>query len=208
MFGFPIVALPLTYLTLCAWFFPRSEGGELARYFGWGLLFALPGLLVHSILYRVFPALPGSFLFIFRIWWEYFSLPFGLATVTYRLLHSFQETGRSSVRLRQYAAFLFGFLSLFCVVFALRSTGFPNIFSLVFYPILAVAGIPVAAYLMERASNETGVYAVLWIAIAVAVSLIFACVAYFFEARLEWLGSILSLATLGIGSYLGYSTLK
>lgn len=208
MFGFPIVALPLTYLTLRAWFFPRSEGDEMARYFGRGLVWALPALLLHALLYRIFPELPGSVLFIFRIWWERFFLSFGLATVAFRTLHSLRQTGRSVAALRNYTAFLFGFFTLFCAVFALRAAETPSVFSLLFFPILVVAGIPTAAYIMERVSDETGLYAALWAAVAVAVSLVFACVAYLFEARMEWLGGILSLAALGLSFYLGYLTLR
>ena len=208
MFGFPIVALPLTFLTLRAWFFPRSEGDEMTRYFGRGLLWALPAFLLHALLYRIFPELPGSMFFIFRIWWERFFLSFGLAILAFRALHPLRQTGRGVAALRNYTAFLFGFFTLFCVVFALRATETPSVFSLIFFPVLVVAGIPTAAYLLERASDETGIYTALWVALAVAVSLVFACVAYLFEARMEWLGGIFSLAALGLGTYLGYLTLR
>jgi len=208
MFGFPIVAIPLSYLTLSAWFFAQSKEERLSKYYGRGLLLGIPCLLVHLLLYRIIPEMPGGLLYIFRIWWERYLLPTGLAVGIYRLLHTFDETIQSKASLRRFMAFLFGYFTLFSVVFTLRDSGFLGPFSIFFSPVLSIAIIFITIYLLERIVTETGIHAALWISAAILVSLAFACVAYLFYARLEWLGGILALITLAVSIYLERSILR
>ncbi len=202
MFAFPVFALPLGYLALASWFFPHHREESLAGSFGRGLALGLPCALVQILLQGLIPEAHGSFLFVFRIWWERFLLPFALAVAASRLLHSYEDTVRTDAALRRFTAYLFGCFTVLGAVAAVRYAGDPGPFVLFFYPILAIAGIFAAVYFLERSVTEAGIFAVLWIAAAVLASFAFACAAYLFEARLEWLGAILSLAYLGSSAYL------
>lgn len=208
MFGFPLIAVPFSFLTLSAWFFGQSEQERLSKYFGRGFLLAIPCLLVHLLLYGIIPEAPGSLLSLFRIWWERFFLPSALGIGAYRLLHSFDETIRPGVPIRRYAAFLFGYFTLFGVAFTLRSYGSPDPFALFFFPALSVASIFLIVYFTDRIVVETGGYRALMIAAAVLASFALAGTAYLFNARLEWLGGILAMILLAVGVYLGRFLLK
>lgn len=201
MFAFPVFALPLGYLSIVAWFFPRHREEALARSFGRGLALGLPCALIHILAQGWVPEVHGSFLFVFRIWWERFLLPFALAVAASRLLTSFEDTVRSDAALRRFTAYLFGCFTILGLVSAVRYAGSPDTFVLFFYPALSIAGIFAAVYFLERAVTEAGIYVALWIAAGVLASFAFACTAYLFEARLEWLGAILSLALLAISAY-------
>ncbi len=208
MFAFPLFSIPLGFLAVSAWFFPRSEEERLPRYFGRGFWFALPCLLVHQLLRALVPALPGSPLTLFRIWWECFALPVGLAVGAFRLLHSYDETIRSLPSLRRFTAFLFGYYTVFGAAFALRATAFPGPFSLFFFPALCVASIFLTVFMTERIAIETGIYAALQIGLAVLLSVGLTVVAFLFEARLEWLGGILAVAALSASVYAERPILK
>lgn len=201
MFAFPVFALPLGYLSLVAWFFPRHREEALARSFSRGLALGILCALIHSIALGWIPEAYGSPLFVFRIWWERFLLPFSLALSASRLLLSFEDMVRSDAALRRFTAFLFGVFTILSLASAVRYAGDPDPFVLFFYPVLTVAGIFGALFFLERAVTEAGIYAVLWVAAGAAASLAFAFIAYLFEARLEWLGAILSLSVLGITAY-------
>ena len=202
MFAFPVFSIPLGYLALAAWFFPQQREEGLARFFGRGLLFGIPCALVQALLIGLIPEVPGSILFVFRIWWERFLLPFALSLAAYRLAHSFEDTVRSDTALRRFMAYLFGCFTILGAAAAIRGAETPSSLVLFFYPILAIAGIFGAVYFLERTVTEAGLYVALWISAALLASLGFACVTYLFEARLEWLGGILTLALLGANTYL------
>lgn len=208
MYGFPIVAVPLTYLAVAAWFFPHFREERLTQSFGKGLLLALPCLLIHSLAFRFIPELPGSVLFLFRIWWERFFLPLGLGIAAHRLLYTFGETVRSASSLRRFAAFLFGYLTIFNAAFSIRAFGLPGPFTLYFFPILFIAAIFATLFFVERIATETGIRIALWIAAAALASFAFAGASLLFQARLEWLGGILSLVILGASVYLKRDILK
>lgn len=201
MFAFPVFALPLAYLSIAAWFFPRHREEALARSFGRGLALGLPCALVHVLALGWIPEVHGSFLFVFRIWWERFLLPFSLTIAASRLLQGFEDTVRSDAALRRFTAFQFGCFTVLSLVSAVRYADGPDTLVLFFNPLLSIAGIFAAVFFLERAVTEAGVYVALWISAGVLASFAFACAAYLFEARLEWLGAILSLALLGVSSY-------
>lgn len=201
MFAFPVFALPLGYLSIVAWFFPRHREEGLARSFGRGLALGIPCALIHALAQDWVPAVYGSFLLTFRIWWERFLLPFALAVAASRLFGPFEDTVRSDAALRRFTAHLFGCLTILGLASAVRHSGEPSPAILFFHPLLSMAGIFAAVYFLERTVTEAGIHAALWLSAGILASFAFACVGYLFEARLEWLGAILSLAVLGLSVY-------
>ena len=201
MFAFPVFAVPLGYLSILAWFFPRHREEALARSFVRGLALGFPCALVHALVLGWIPEVHGSLLFVFRIWWERFLVPFALAVAVSRIFQSFEDTVRSDAALRRFTALLFGFCTVIGLVAAVRYANRPDPFVVFFYPVLLIAGIFTAVFFLERIVTEAGVYAALWVSAGILTSIVLACTAYLFHARLEWLGAILSLAILGFFSY-------
>lgn len=204
MYAFSIVAMPLSFLAVAAWFFQQETEG--CRAFFRGLLFGLPGTLVWLLLGPLYRPAWGSFLLVLSFFTGHWLLPLGLTTLFYVLAVGFQGL-RKGVDHERALAFFAGSLSVFSLGRTILAWGEPNRVVALLVPVMAVAGAYAFVVLLEEAVKD-GFPGAIWpLAIALAGSLLGATGTALFYMRLEWLGFVVcALCTAG-ASLLAWSRL-
>lgn len=203
-----VFAFPFAFFGLRASCFPVDERSQAARTFVRGIFVFLPFYVVWNLSRRIVPTAYGSWLAIFRLSWEYFLLPFGLAAASFRLFGRFGDAVESSACYRRWFSHMAGVLSPLGTAVMIEHFGTRNAFILLAWPILLPAFALFAPFAVTAAIESWGGFRIAAIAASLGLVVGFGLPAAFFISRLEIAGSFTALAAVAVAVYFGIPRLR
>jgi len=164
------------------------------------------GLAGYALTRLAAPLVPrayGSFLAVFRLWFEGVLLPFGLAVLARRAFAPWDAVERSSREYRDFLAYLAGWFGIFGGIEAFSAFGRPTLLLDFAEPILRFGLSLGLVWALREAPSRYGWELVGFLALVLLSSLAAASVLYLFVAGLELPAFIALAAACGGSGYLG-----
>ncbi len=198
-----VSAFTLAFFALRSVAYPPEERAAALKSFLKGLALFLPAYALWSLLRHVVPNAHGSPLAVFRLGWEWFLLPTGLAGASYRFVGRYRDALESSARARSWFAHMAGVLAPLGAAVAIERFGTRNGFTLLAWPLMLPAFVACSLFLANAAYESFGVARAGIVASGVAFGFVMAIPALLTVSRLELPGFAVAAAATAVAAYFG-----